>query len=357
MAEAGALPSDLPAHRVAPAYAPSWFDRFTAWVDGLSVPASVFYAGLALGLVGVQLAIQWVGAGAIRLFPILYIVTIVYDLAVMHHLDIVAAQALARFRPVIAVTDAEYDDLHYRLTTLPSRPVLVATVLGVVYGLLVNATLPDEVKIRDFQFAATPLSFHFNHLMSLPIWAVVFVVLYHTGHQLRIVQQIYSRCTSVDLYVLHPLYAFSSLSAQTAIGIVFIAYTYLAAAPHAFSVANMSTFVPLLLMTAFSMVTFVYPLLGAHRLLTDERNRRLAHNGELQRAAVGELHRRIEQQDLTDMDGLNKALASLDLERSNLANISTWPWQAETFRAVLAALFFPVVVWLTQWILLRVLPA
>lgn len=357
MAEAGALPSDLPAHRVAPAYTPSWLDRFTAWVDSLSVPAGVFYAGLTLALVSIQIAIQWAGTGGIPLFPVLYVLAIPGDLALMHYLDHVAAQALARFRPVISVTDAEYDDLHYRLTTLPRWPVLVVTALGIIYGLVISATVPDAVKMNDFHFAATSLSFDFNHLLSPPIWGLVFLVLYHTAHQLRIVQQIYSRCSNADLYVLSPLYAFSSLSAQTAIGIVILPSAYLVAAPQAFSAANMSTFVPLLMITGISLFTFIYPLAGAHRLLTDERSRRLARNGELQRAAVGELHRRISAQDLSDMDGLNKALASLELERSNLARISTWPWQAETFRAVMAALFFPVVVWLTQWILVRVLPS
>ena len=43
----------------APPYPPSWFDRFTAWVDRLRGPAWAFYLILALAVVLVETAIQW----------------------------------------------------------------------------------------------------------------------------------------------------------------------------------------------------------------------------------------------------------------------------------------------------------
>ena len=55
------------------------------------------------------------------------------------------------------------------------------------------------------------------------------------------------------------------------------------------------------------------------------------------------------------MDNLNKAMASLEIEYTAIKRISTWPWNPETPRLVLAALLFPVVVWLTQWVLQHVL--
>jgi hypothetical protein len=55
------------------------------------------------------------------------------------------------------------------------------------------------------------------------------------------------------------------------------------------------------------------------------------------------------------MDNLNKTMASLELEHAALERTSTWPWRPETLRNLAAALFFPVMVWLTQWVLQRVL--
>ena len=55
------------------------------------------------------------------------------------------------------------------------------------------------------------------------------------------------------------------------------------------------------------------------------------------------------------MDALNKALSSLELVHNGLQRISSWPWQSETVRWVVAALLFPVIVWLMQWVLQRIL--
>jgi hypothetical protein len=81
----------------------------------------------------------------------------------------------------------------------------------------------------------------------------------------------------------------------------------------------------------------------------------LSENGERQRIIIAELHRRVDSGDLGEMDDLSKTLTSLELERTTLERISTWPWKPETPRAVIAALLFPVVVWLLQWVLERVL--
>jgi len=57
---------------------------------------------------------------------------------------------------------------------------------------------------------------------------------------------------------------------------------------------------------------------------------------------TGELHRRIDARELQDMEQLNVALSSLELERNTLAKISTWPWQPETIRWLITALVLPL---------------
>ena len=337
-------------------YAPSWVDRLTDWVDSLNTPAWLFYAGLALFLICIQLLIQWNGApGFLYPFPYAFLVTIPYDLALMHYLDHAAAQALKRFRPALPINDADYDDLLYRLTTLPNRPALLAWLIGAIYGAWAVEWIPFPIQIHELHFADSPLSIHVNHAMSLVVWGVVAVVIYHTMHQLRIVQQIYDRCTSANLFNLRPLYAFSILSAQTAVGVTLIVYVWYAIAPVLFDIVY--GLVGLLLFVGFALLTFVLPLRGAHRVLAEEKDRLLNENGARQRAAISELHRRVDAGELTDMDNLNKAMASLELEHTALERTSTWPWRPETLRTVAAALFFPVMLWLTQWVLQRILNA
>jgi len=351
MTEIGVAQPPAAANSTRP-YTPSWFDRFTDWVEHLSIPVGLFYVGFAAILAGIQLVIQWNGSvGTVYTFPLVYILTIAYCMALMHYLDKVAAQALVRFRPLVSMSDPEYDTLLYRLTTLPARPALLAGLMGALFGISTLNWIPVQMKTQELHFADTALSLHFNHGLSLFIWGIIGVLFYHTVHQLRIVQQIYSRHSRIDLYTLGPVYAFSTLSAWTAIGIALIIYVWYGFAPPLFEFGLSG----LVFFTGFSLLTFALPLQSARRLLVEEKDRQLIENGERQRTAVVELHRRVDAQELADMDNLNKTMASLELEHATLDRISTWPWKPETVRAVAAALFFPVVVWLMQWLLQRVL--
>jgi hypothetical protein len=333
-------------------YTPSLLDRFTGWVDRLSIPGWLFYGGFAAVLIALQVLIQWNGTvGEVFGFPVVYLATIPYVLGLMHHLDTVAAASLARIRPLMTVDDRQYDRLLYQLTTLPARQTALAAALGAAFSITTLNWVPHTVKVHELHFAETALSLHFNHGLTLLIGGILGVLVYHTLHQLRVVQDVYDRCSSIDLYKLRPIYAFSTLSAQTAVSIALIIYAWYAFAPLLFDIGVAG----LVLVTGFSLLTFILPLLTARRLLIEEKYRQLGLNGERQRRAVTELHRRVDAGEMSDMDALNKTMASLELEHTILYRISTWPWERDTLRAVTAALFFPVVVWLTQWVLERVL--
>ncbi len=101
---------------------------------------------------------------------------------------------------------------------------------------------------------------------------------------------------------------------------------------------------------------FAWPLLGIHRRLVAEKRKALAESARRFEAAVAELHQRVDKKAMTKMDDLNKTLASLELERAALQRIPTWPWDPGTLRGLAATLVLPLVIWLVQYILQRVLP-
>jgi hypothetical protein len=53
------------------------------------------------------------------------------------------------------------------------------------------------------------------------------------------------------------------------------------------------------------------------------------------------------------VDELRDAMTSLEIERSALTRIPTWPWQPETLRGLITALLLPVAVLLIQFVLQR----
>jgi len=89
--------------RVAASYPPSWIDRFTDWVDRLTGPSWMFYAGLWFALYLVEFVTQWTGdpARGFHPFHIFFVGAIPLALALIHYLDQTADAALSKFRPVL----------------------------------------------------------------------------------------------------------------------------------------------------------------------------------------------------------------------------------------------------------------
>jgi hypothetical protein len=100
---------------------------------------------------------------------------------------------------------------------------------------------------------------------------------------------------------------------------------------------------------------FVGPLLGLHRRLVEEKTRQQADVAREMAAIFTELRRRVHDNELKGMDALNQAAATLAIEESRLEKVPTWPWQPETPRLLATAVLLPIVLWVTQQSLGRVL--
>ncbi len=116
-----------------PAYAPSWIDRVTGWVGRRPGPSWGYYAGLGLGLLLVQVLVLWIegsfATGTFFAAQVFTARTIAYFLALFQYLDCWAAAALSTLRPALNATEEEYGRLRYEITTLPARPMLLASVV------------------------------------------------------------------------------------------------------------------------------------------------------------------------------------------------------------------------------------
>jgi hypothetical protein len=88
-----------------------------------------------------------------------------------------------------------------------------------------------------------------------------------------------------------------------------------------------------------------------HRRLLNEKSRLSVEIGRRFEAATKRLHDRSDAGDLTDMDGINKQLASLVIEKDTVKKISTWPWETETLRGFLSSIALPILLWLSTTLL------
>jgi hypothetical protein len=337
-------------------YPPSWVDRLTDWVERLPVPAWVFYLGVAVVLALTRAIISWVdGSYPVgTFFPVHILITstCVYSMLVVHYLDDAADAALADLRPVLNADDAGYERLRYQITTMPARPVLAWSIVGLVFGLVNQLLLLPEAQRQSLKLYTSPAAFANDSGLSGLNWMMVVVIVYHTIHQLRLVSRIYTERTKVNILETGPLYALSRVTALTAVAILFSIYLYFVFWGN-WQIQSAPDLAAFMAFPLLAIATFVWPLWGAHRLLQKEKAHWKGEVARRMKAVTDKLHHRVDRDDMQGMADLKDALDGLVVERGVLDKVSTWPWEPETLRVVVTALLLPVVIWIITRVLER----
>jgi hypothetical protein len=270
------------------------------------------------------------------------------SLGLGHYLKGYAGRAFDGYRPSLMADADEVELIRYRFTVMTRRGALLAALFGMAFG-LTGTFLSGVTFMRILHLATSPVSFLTNALLGLATWAAFFTVLYMILRQLRIVSRLFSTRTRVDLFALEPLYALTGLTARAGVSFLVIPVLFAILAPGIRD--EPASLVIALAGSVIGATTFLLPLAGIHRLLVAEKTRRLTNHSRRMVAAIEDLHRRLDRRQLRQMDDLYKAIASLDLERSTLNKIPTWPWEPGSIRGVAAALLLPIAIWLVQQVL------
>jgi hypothetical protein len=273
-----------------------------------------------------------------------------YSLGLIHLLDNQAVTALDSMRPTLAIAEPEFDDFQYKLSTMRSRPAFIVGLTLVIFLILTerSGTVPARYAALD-DLPIFPIVYH---VIDKSIAFVFGPFIYHSIAQLRLVNAIYSNHTRINLFDLKPLYAFSRLTASTAAGLAIPVYGWMLINPELLT--NPLSVGATVAFTILGVAAFVWPLVGAHRLMEMEKER-LLHHIDLQFEAVfAMLNQRIHGGDYSATDQLNGTIASLEIQHRRVKAIPTWPWKPETVRYLLAALALPPVLRIIQALVERV---
>jgi hypothetical protein len=337
-------------------YPPSWVNHLNAWVARRRWPGWYFYVGLWLVLVIVQVAVLWLeGAYPIGfIFPAqLFIPTMLaLFLGMIRFLDSRADAALTTLRPALTATELERSQLRYQLTTMPFWPTILASVV-VVGSLALLGVLSGETEASIEALSASPIAYTLLLTVYWIGWWCFGAFAYHTLHQLRLINRIYTEYTRINLFRVSPLYAFSSVTAVTAVTLAIATYGWTALNPE--NLSDPVSIAVIFLITLLALVSFAWPLLGARRLMARERGQMLDEVSSRLRDAFVDLHQRLDDEKLNEVDDLIKAISILETERDTLNGISTWPWQPETLRFLVSALLLPLLLWVIQYVVQLVL--
>jgi hypothetical protein len=324
-------------------------------VERLPLPVWAFYAGLLIVLYLLYSAVKWADgvypAGTFYLFHVTIVGLIVYTLAGAHYLSRFAGRVMDTFRPLLK--DArDYPRLRYELTHSSWRGSLLASLAGGVWatsGLLF--AIPQEYWTGRRMFLPG-VSYVFDALFYVLLWAVVGAALHQTVHQLRVVSGIYTDHARIDLFKRGPLYEFSQLTARGGVINIAGAYAWFATDPASLPL-SVPSLVVVLVFVCVALAAFVQPLQGLHRLLIREKQVRLDQNGRQLEAIATRLHEDVSNGELDDMPKLESAMSGLVAERGVLEKLRTWPWEPETARWLLTAILLPLILLFLQRLLDR----
>jgi uncharacterized membrane protein len=342
-------------------YSPSWYNKFAAWIDRLPGPSWVAYLGMVLLIAGVGILIPVIENPSKPVFfpplAILVYFQIAFVLSLLDYLDKRAERALKTLHSTLKEDEEQYPDLKTRLTKLPARQVTIVTLiilfLFTILGLWgYSSPMPDSSLIPSYIWVwLFSQSVHsvYTFLTGVFMWVINGIFIIHTIHQLRIIDDVYTHYAEVNLFKQNELYAFSNVSAGTAIGLVLSGPVWMILAPSVITTIINLTFAIL------GIIIFVVPIMGVHKQLKNQKDAHLKNGSQKAEAMIQELYARIDKQDLTDIENYERALSSLEKAENKIKSISTWPWETGTIRQFIGALFLPVSIWMIQFYLNQLL--
>jgi hypothetical protein len=346
-----------------PPYKPSWVDRLTDYIERLPGSPWLVYLAVAVPLIAVFIAVQaWQGAYREEGFFALHIFVAVqplYGLAAVHYLDRAAANGFHQFQSAMKGDESRLDEALFKLTTLPARQTTIAGLVGALFAVISLLRLQDaEARAAWQSVAPTPVSLAIHDVNIVIAWVGYGVWVYHALHQLRVIDWLYTSRAEIDPFHPEPLYALSGITSRTALFVLPVLYGwYLVTTGGTLSAPTSDPgFVfTVSFMLGLGLLIFIWPHWGAHRRLVEAKMRALEGNATNYKVTLQELHRMVSARKLDEIDAWHKALAMLDMERLYLVRMATWPWSPGTFRNLLIGLIIPVLVWIVQFGLQRLI--
>jgi hypothetical protein len=338
-------------------YRPSWVDKLSAWIEGLPGHQSFYFIIIGIILLAIQTGFYWfenpTATGKFLPGHLFLSAAITFILAVIPIFDKQAEEALVKFLPLSNLENEQKNEIEQRLTNLPGFGAVIAGVLAIGYILVIETISSGVYQIEILN--GLPTSQLVLRVVYLICWWCFGTFIYHTVHQLSVINQIYTRHTRINLFRKKPLYGFSSLAALTAGSIIVLPYGFFLVNSEVMTLSDPYVLPFYLLVTAVALITFLLPQLGIHRLQQDEKDRLLDETYQRYDSLRSDLHAAMDGKDYSDLSTLNTAIGMVENEINTIKGISTWPWQPETVRWLFTALVLPLLMWLLQFILGKVL--
>jgi hypothetical protein len=329
-------------------YPPSWFNRLQDYVNRLPLPSWLTYLLLGFGLLVIGTLIQWITDP--KQLPILnaiiylMIAQAIYYTIFLDHIDKQAIIAFRASSPIMNLEKDNYQALQLRLTKLPSKTLFIINLITILAATLLLISSPNAEGSANLNFTPDPVGYFILFVYDL-LWMINVIFIAHTINQVKVVNHIYTKHIEINIFRQRELYAFSGLGARTAIGLVVPTLPWIWLDP------GFGSLLIVIIFATLGAIAFFSPMIGVHRLLKTKKDQ-LEDESSIQiERAVVDLLSEAKNGNHDAISDREKVLSSLEKARETIDKISTWPWQADTLRRVVAALALPIALWLIQFFL------
>jgi hypothetical protein len=335
-------------------YAPSLLDRFMGLIERLPLPYWLTYLLLFILQSLILHALAWI-TGWLPVFTFSSIILLFPlwqwgPLALMTHLNRVAQEALTGFSPLMEADEQRLERLKLEFTLMPARSVILSglfwTIIYVILTVLSYQAFYVAYGLGTFLSVVVIVT-------GLISYATGSAIYYHSFRQLRLVNQTVKMVRQFDLFRLAPVYSFSRVTSQ--IGIAWMVMLSLTLLVFPIKLATAPVLGILALQVLLALAAFVLPLLFVNRRLVHEKRRLLAEHNLRVEANLERLHRCLDEKKMDEMAQLNNAMQGLNVERNILTGIPTWPWRTNTLTSFLSALGLPIIIFLIQLVIKKLL--
>jgi hypothetical protein len=333
---------------------PSWVDAVIGLFERL--PGPTWLAYLAAMAVGCGLAVGAVflepSAPALDPIPIVYYGALPFAvLWLIANLDRTASRALAALRPLLRLSDDEIGEARRTLTKVPARPALAITVFSALITPVGYVVDPVGSGVAGYSIVGVSFRWAWESFVT----AIFLILVYHTVRQLRLIGRLHESIGVIDLFDQAPLYALSSVTSTTAIGLILLLVPSVFLIP---SAAGASYLLISAAWYAFALViaigAFFVPLRGVHGRIAADKSKLRGEIGRRIGGTLEALHRAVDEGDAAGVTAGHQTLTALIAERDLVARIPTWPWSAGALTRFLSAVLLPIGLWLVTRFLERI---
>jgi hypothetical protein len=299
-------------------------------------------------------ALAWMFGGlpVLRFNPILFVypLWIWAPLILMTHLNRIALEALADFSPLLEADEEQLERLKVEFTVMPTRGVIIS---GVIWSIIYLGLTLLTFKAYSAAFGMGPFISAVVTFEGLISFATGSAIYYHSFRQLRLVNLAVKMVRQFNLFHLNPVYSFSRVTSQ--IGVAWMIMLSLTLLLFPIKLATAPLLAILALQMLLAVAAFVLPLLFVNRRLVFEKRRLLAEHNLRLASTLERLHNSLDEKKMDEVGQLNSAVNGLNLERTILTGISTWPWRVNTLTTFLSTLGLPIFIFLIQLLIKKLL--